>query len=71
MFRRFARKTLRYLADFEQIKGVLAHAGQGALRAPENRKQKTVNRTRGKRATGGAAEVWGGAPPDQTKLPSL
>ena len=27
MFRRFARKTLRYLADFEQIKGVLSHAG--------------------------------------------
>ena len=27
MFRRFARKTLRYLADFEQIKGVLPHAG--------------------------------------------
>ena len=27
MFRRFARKTLRYLTDFEQIKGVLPHAG--------------------------------------------
>ncbi len=26
MFRRFARKTLRYLTDFEQIKGVLPHA---------------------------------------------
>ena len=28
MFRRFARKTLRYLADFGQIKGVLPHAGR-------------------------------------------
>ena len=60
MFRRFARKTLRYLADFEQIKGVLPHAGQGALCAPENRERRTERAgPKGQTFHGHGTPLWG------------
>ena len=56
MFRRFARKTLRYLTDLLQIKGVLAHA---ALPEWGNRRLRRLEPIRGRLPPAGRClEVW-------------